>query len=131
MTRKLVFKSDPAELAGVRAEVRRFLKAAACRDADAERIAVALSEACTNITRHTYDGDPARTIRLACEATGRGIRFRLRDYGPHVRAAQLRPRPARELKPGGLGLVLMRKTFTSLKLVNHPRGNELILEFAF
>jgi anti-sigma regulatory factor (Ser/Thr protein kinase) len=131
MTRRLVFKSDPAALAGVRADVRRFLDEAGCPGADASRIAVSLTEACTNVMRHTYGGDTTRTIRLACETVRGGLRFRLRDYGPHLDRRKLRTPPARRLRPGGLGLVLMRRTFDSIRLVNHPRGNELILWFSF
>jgi serine/threonine-protein kinase RsbW len=131
MKRTLTFMSDPAALAEVRAEVRQFLAAAGCAEPDASRITLALTEACTNITRHTYGGDPARTIRLACEKTRRGVRFRLRDYGPRLAAGKLQPRAGQKLKPGGLGLVLMRKIFTTVKLINHPRGNELVMEREF
>jgi anti-sigma regulatory factor (Ser/Thr protein kinase) len=129
MTRKLAFKSDPAALAAVRAELRRFLNEARCPAGLASRVILALTEASTNITRHTYVGDHTRTIRLACETARRKIRFRLRDYGPRLDPRKIRPRTAHQLKPGGLGIVLMHKTFDTIRLVNHPRGNELVMEF--
>jgi anti-sigma regulatory factor (Ser/Thr protein kinase) len=127
MILRLAFKSDPAALCNVRKDVRRFLEEAGCPAAATDRILLALTEACTNVIRHTYGGDPARSIRLACGKIRGGLRFRLRDYGPRLDAAKLRVHRARELKPGGLGLPLMHATFDTIQLVNHPRGNELVL----
>jgi anti-sigma regulatory factor (Ser/Thr protein kinase) len=48
----------------------------------------------------------------------------MRDYGPPVDAAKLKGRELEDVKPGGLGLNLLKNTFTTVEHSPLPDGNE-------
>ncbi len=60
--------------------------------------------------------------------TGRGcVRIRLRDYGKQAAKSKLRSRPSRLIKPGGLGLHLIRNAFDKVDYKLKECGTELVL----
>jgi anti-sigma regulatory factor (Ser/Thr protein kinase) len=66
-------------------------------------------------------------ISLSME-TGRGcVRIRLRDYGKHAAKNVLRQRSPKFLKPGGLGLHLIRNAFDKVDYKLKECGTELVL----
>lgn len=90
-------------------------------------MAPGLDEACANIIRHAYHGDRTRPIVLACELDGRGVTFRLRDIARQCEPANFRARPLDDIKPGGLGLHLIRQAFDKADYVPKQQGTELAL----
>jgi sigma-B regulation protein RsbU (phosphoserine phosphatase) len=93
-------------------------------DLERGRIVLAADEAVTNIMRHTYQGAPDKPIILSNEIVDGYLHFRLRDYGPPVDAAKLKGRELEDVKPGGLGLHLLRSVFTTVEHISLPDGNE-------
>jgi sigma-B regulation protein RsbU (phosphoserine phosphatase) len=67
-------------------------------------IVLAADEAITNIMRHLH--------------------LRLRDFGPHVDVEALKGRALEDVKPGGLGLHLLKATFSTVEHTKLPDGNE-------
>jgi sigma-B regulation protein RsbU (phosphoserine phosphatase) len=94
--------------------------------ADLERgtIVLAADEAVTNVIRHTYQGVIDKPIILSAEIADGLLHLRLRDYGPHVEIEKLKGRDLEDLKPGGLGLHLLKSVFTVVKHSKMPDGNE-------
>ncbi len=91
------------------------------------QIVLAVDEAVTNIMRHTYQGEQEKPIHLSAEITDEALHFRLRDYGAPVDFAQVRGRVLEDVKPGGLGLILLRTVFSVVEHSVLPDGNELHL----
>lgn len=86
-----------------------------------------VDEACTNIIRHAYSLRDDQLIALSMEI-GRGcIRIRLRDYGKQAGKNKLRYRSPRLIKPGGLGLHLIRNAFDKVDYKLKECGTELVL----
>ena len=88
-----------------------------------------VDEACTNIIRYAYQLRDDQPIALSIEGLRHCIRMRLRDYGEQTQAAP-RPMPDRShgtVRPGGLGLYLIRNAFDEVDYVLKPRGTELVL----
>ena len=85
---------------------------------------LAADEAVTNIMRHTYSSEPDKPIVLSAEITDGHLYLRLRDYGPPVAAETLKGRELEDVKPGGLGLHLLRSIFTVVEHLPLPDGNE-------
>jgi anti-sigma regulatory factor (Ser/Thr protein kinase) len=93
---------------------------------DLERglIVLAADEAVTNIIRHTYASAPDKPIVLSAKITGGHLHLWMRDYGPPVDTATLKGRELEDVKPGGLGLNLLKSTFTAVEHFPMPDGNE-------
>ena len=126
---ELTFHSRPDCLKVVRAAVYAAARACGFDDASAQDIVLAVDEACSNVIVHAYrwrgDGDIVLTIfRLV-----RGIRFHLRDYGPPVSMAHLKPRALDDVAPGGLGTHFIREIMDDSQITraSDGRGNVLIL----
>lgn len=106
-TLRLPGRADSLRL--VRALVR---EAALGRGAGAEwanDLVLAVDEACQNVVRHGY-GDGARVGDLVIElaADAEGLCVRVTDFAPPVDPAKIRGRDLADVRPGGLGLHLMR-----------------------
>jgi sigma-B regulation protein RsbU (phosphoserine phosphatase) len=87
-------------------------------------IVLAADEAVTNIIRHTYSGVDDHRIILSAEITEGYLHLRLRDFGPPVDIEKLRGRELADLKPGGLGLHLLKTVFTTVEHNHLADGNE-------
>ena len=86
-----------------------------------------VDEACTNVIRHAYDLRDDQPIALSVETLSTCVRMRLRDYGEQTPANQMRGRNHNEVRPGGLGLHLIRNAFDKVDYILKPRGTELVL----
>ena len=86
-----------------------------------------VDEACTNIIRYAYELRDDQPIILSMEALRGSVRMRLRDYGVQAPVQEMSVRPRDRLKPGGLGLNLIRAAFDKVNYILKPRGTELVL----
>ncbi len=100
--------SDPRVLVVVRDVVGRFCDLLECSEEEQHKIVLAVDEACTNIIKHTYLGDPCGTIEVSCSGSTEQIEIILRDCGPPVDIKRVRPRNLDEVRPGGLGTHFMQ-----------------------
>jgi len=53
--------------------------------------------------------------------------MRLRDYGERIFPHEMTGRSHDQIKPGGLGLHLIRYAFDQVDYIQKPRGTELVL----
>jgi anti-sigma regulatory factor (Ser/Thr protein kinase) len=127
MKRRLEFTSHPANLASMREFVGRFLADCAWPPDEATLVILGLDEACTNIIRYAYLFDHTQPIVLTCERLKYGLRFRLRDFGTQCDPAQIVSRPLQAVRPGGLGVHLIRHVFDRVQYTLRKRGTELRL----
>jgi len=93
-------------------------------DLERGRIVLAADEAVTNIMRHTYQGAPDKPIILTNEIIDGQIHFHLQDEGPPVDFTKMKGRALDDIKPGGLGLHLLKSVFTTVEHKVLPNGNE-------
>lgn len=127
MIRQLEFASHPGNLACMRQFVREFMAGTKFSDAEADLIVLGIDEACTNIIRHAYKEQDCHLIALSCEQMDPDVRFRLRDYGAQHDPSKVITRPIDTVRPGGLGLHLMRKAFDEVDYHLQKEGTELVL----
>ncbi len=124
---KLEFTSHTANLALMRSFVRRFLARHPFSEKEQTLMVLGVDEACTNVIRHAYDLRDDQPIALSVETLRTCVRVRLRDYGEQAPANKMRGRAHNEVKPGGLGLHLIRNAFDKVDYILKPRGTELVL----
>ncbi len=87
-----------------------------------------VDEACTNIIRHAYHLAEDQLISLSLETIkSNGVRFRLRDYGDRFDSTKYHGRSLDQLRPGGLGVHLIRHAFDQIDYQQRHRGTLLVL----
>lgn len=120
--------AQPEGLAEVRERVGAALHGIGCGVDTADAVIMAVNEACANIIRHGYRGDPAGAIELEIRNNAQEIIVRLRDYAPPVDPGRLRPRNLEELRPGGLGTHFITTLMDSCRFLPPPQGTGNLLE---
>jgi serine/threonine-protein kinase RsbW len=121
------FASHTGNLALMRNCVRDFLNGYPFSDKEQLLMVLGVDEACTNIIRHAYKLRDDQLIALHMEESRTCIRMRLRDYGQQVRPHEMKVCYGNTVKPGGLGLYLIRIAFDGVDYVLKRRGTELVL----
>jgi serine/threonine-protein kinase RsbW len=111
----------------MRGYVRRFLDDYPFSEKERLLMVLGVDEACTNIIRYAYELRDDALITLSLEKLRGSVRMRLRDYGKKTPAHAMKGRPNTVLRPGGLGLNLIRNAFDKVDYILKPRGTELVL----
>jgi anti-sigma regulatory factor (Ser/Thr protein kinase) len=128
MKKKTVeFSSHTGNLALMRNCVREFLDGYPFSEKERLLMVLGVDEACTNIIRYAYRLRDDQLIALSMEGLRKCVRMRLRDYGEQVRPHEMKGRSHGMIKPGGLGLYLIRNAFDEIDYVLRRRGTELVL----
>jgi anti-sigma regulatory factor (Ser/Thr protein kinase) len=127
---KFVFSSVSCRMAEVRHSARSFLKKCDFDESSIELLVLGLDEACTNIIRHAY-GHDEKPVRLEMERLRDRVRFVLRDYGRTCDPKHIRSRALEDVRPGGVGVYIIRQVFDYVKYEPRRRGTRLVLEKKF
>jgi serine/threonine-protein kinase RsbW len=125
--KKVEFSSHTGNLAPMRKFVRNFLEAYPVSERERMLMVLGVDEACTNVIRHAYHLRDDQLISLSLEASRRCIRMRLRDYGKQTEARSMKGRDHDLIRPGGLGLHLIRMAFDKVDYILKARGTELVM----
>jgi serine/threonine-protein kinase RsbW len=125
--KRVEFSSHTGNLALMRQFVRDFLDGYAFSERERTLMVLGVDEACTNIIRYAYELKDDQLIALCLEDSGDCLRMRLRDFGKQVRAEELKGRAQNIIRPGGLGLHLIRSAFDKVDYILRSRGTELVL----
>ncbi len=103
---------DPSQLASVRERVRTEAHAAGFAEDVVTRMTLAVDEALSNVIRHGYGGPCDKPIDVKIERITRQndeeIKFTIRDFGQQIDPARIAGRPLTDIKPGGLGVHIIK-----------------------
>ncbi len=124
---KVEFSSHTANLALLRKCVRDFLNGYPFSEKERLMMVLGVDEACTNVIRYAYCLRDDQLISLRMEGLRKCVRMRLRDYGEKVFPHEMKGRAHDLIKPGGLGLHLIRNAFDHVDYIHRRRGTELVL----
>ena len=93
------------------------------------QIALAVTEGLTNVMRHGYCGATDRPIDVVIRAPRGACVIEIRDHGAFVDPDCMRSRSLDEVRPGGLGVHLMKATMDDVAwMPNEHGGTTLRLE---
>ncbi len=121
--------SHPRFLSFVRALAGEGASLAGFEDEDRGRIEIAVVEGFSNIIRHGYGGRTDQRIDIRLTAPPGTFRIELDDYATFVDPSRIASRPLDEIRPGGLGVHLMRSTMDVVDyLKNRHGGTTLVME---
>ena len=106
-------RSDPAELAAVRERVSEIATAVGFGEKEVADIILAVDEALTNVIRHGYGGPCEESIDIHIERSGldgvEAFSVSIRDFGKQFDPDRIVGRALENVRPGGLGIHIMRK----------------------
>lgn len=123
--------SRPELLSPVRSMVNALAQQAGLDDISACHLVLAMDEALTNVIRHGYGGSPDGRIwiRVAQLPDGPGLRVEILDRARTVDPDQLRSRDLDEIRPGGLGMHLIRSLVDRFEHAARSEGGmRMVLE---
>jgi serine/threonine-protein kinase RsbW len=109
----LAIPSDPRNLVVVRGALEKMAGQEGFSASDVDGIVLAVDEALANVMKHGYEGRRDCTIRVRLEMVTseegrRGLLVTVRDFGKQVDPSVIRGRNLEEVRPGGLGVHIIR-----------------------
>jgi len=121
----LELDASPDLLCVIRAALDAWCERAGVDAIKADQICLAVDEAIANIIRHAYAGNTGR-IRMSCTRKVDGgapcLLIVLEDDGRQVPLDSIRPRELDDIKPGGLGVHLIRQVMNEARWSHRPEG---------
>ena len=124
--------SQPELLAPVRAMLTSLSERLGFDDVETGHLALAVDEALANVIRHGYEGAADGRIWLSAsvrETPTRRLHIEIEDQGRQVDPDQINPRDLDDVRPGGLGVHLMREVTDTCEFERRtPTGMRLVLE---
>jgi len=116
---KVSITSESVHVATVRGEVLKFAEAVGFDEKETSSIALAIDEALCNIIKHGYGGESGHPIDVTLESVTlddrKGMSVMIEDRCPQVDADQLVGRDLEDVRPGGLGLHIMKTVMDEIE----------------
>jgi anti-sigma regulatory factor (Ser/Thr protein kinase) len=117
--------SDPAAVGVFRHSIEQLCGDAGCTPMQCADVALAVSEALSNVVMHAYVGLPAAgPMRLRAVLDDHRLRVEVEDDGIGLR-------PRLDSPGGGLGLALIASLTTELEFVCGPSGRGTLVRMTF
>ena len=127
----LTIVSDPKQVCVARAAAEAFAAREGFTKEGVEQIGLALNEALANIIKHAYRGETDRPVVVTMDTVtldaDRCVRIRIRDFGGHVDPATIKGRNLDDVRPGGLGVHIIRTVMDQVEYCSRPEGGTDLL----
>ncbi len=124
----IIIPSHPRYLSVVRAVTVRMGELCGMADAELEDVKLAVDEACSNVIKYAYGGNTDKRIVVRFKITQKGFEVVIEDSGLKADIDSLKGRSLSDVRPGGLGIHLIRRAFDVVDFDDKKkRGNRLRL----
>lgn len=124
----LTFCSKPDRLKLLRCVIRDAADLVGLDDESTDAVVLAVNEACMNIIQHGYGMDPHGRIDVTILQDDDAIVFRLRDYAAKVDVDAVCSRDLDDVRPGGLGVHLIKSLMDEAAFLESPEGGGNLLQ---
>lgn len=124
---KLSFPSDPRYLGVIRGAIERFAALVGFDEEDCRWITLAVHEALTNVIRHAYHNKHDQPVEMRLSERNGGMEVVMVDHGTGVKQEQMSGRDLDDVRPGGLGLHMIREIMSETQYRPLEGRNELRL----
>ncbi len=129
--KKLRIHSDPIELRQVRSAIEAGGTRVGFNKKDCHAMALAVDEALANVIKHAYGGARDKKIEIEIEELNeevkqQGLKVNIRDFGKAVEISKIKGRELTDIRPGGLGVHIMRKVMDEVVFECPPSGGTLL-----
>ncbi len=124
--------SDAERLPALRNDVRAWLAGRGWPERQANEVVLALDEAVTNVICHGYGGRKDCRIEVTLEGIedavdGAGVEVRVRDFGRQVDPATICGRDLEDIRPGGLGVHIIKAMNNTVEYQRAEGGGMLLI----
>ena len=120
--------SDPRMLKIIRSGISHICSIIGLQKGERNNIILAVDEACSNIIKHAYNGATNKPIIITIKINSERLEINLRDYGDKVNLKAIKSRKLDDIRPGGLGVHLIKSVMDEVMYENGPDlGNRLCL----
>ncbi|MFM8981121.1 MAG: ATP-binding protein [Planctomycetia bacterium] len=119
---RVSLSSDPRFLPLVRALAQQGAELAGFSEAERDTLLLAISEAVSNVIRHAYRDRHDQPIDIDLRVRPGCVEVDVIDRGRFVDPRQIQSRPLDEIRPGGLGVHLMRSTMDVVEYTKNAFG---------
>ena len=120
--------SDPQFLKIIRSGISEISKICGFSNEESNAVTIAVDEAASNIIKHTYNGAKNELIVVNFRILEDRLEVIFRDFGEKVDPKTIKSRDLNEIRPGGLGVHLIKST---MDVVNYDNsfevGNQLTM----
>jgi serine/threonine-protein kinase RsbW len=121
-------QSDPKYLSVIRMVTVKMGELQGLSESAIEDIKLGVDEACSNVIKHAYGGDIHQSILIKYKMTSRGFEVLIEDHGMKVQPESIEGRNLDDIRPGGLGVHLIKRAFDIFQFDERKRkGNRLRL----
>jgi len=118
----LSIKSHPENLKRVRSLITSALLITRISEQDSQNIILAVVEACANIIKHGYKNDYNQKIDLFIKLETKSLTISIIDNGSKFDINTIEPRDVYEIKPGGLGIHIIKQVMDIVEYSQTPQG---------
>jgi len=122
----LSIPSHPKNLKDVRCVMIDITAKAGLSKEDAGSIILAVDEACSNIIKHSYKNDYNQKIDLAVKLETRSLTISIIDEGLKIDINSIEARDINEIRPGGLGIYIIKQVMDTVEFSHTPDGKNKI-----
>jgi len=120
--------SDPKLLKIIRSGIAHVNEICGFSPEASNAVTIAVDEAVSNIMKHAYRGKKDGTIAVIFRILDDRLEIVLRDFGEKADLDSIKSRDLDEVRPGGLGVHLIKSTMDIVVYDNSPEvGNRLTL----
>ena len=125
---RVTIPSDVRYLEPVRTMIQETAALAGLRREDTSQVELAVTEGCANVIRHCYCNADNQRIDLIFTFSDDVYEVQIDDYGTFVDPARIKSRPLEDVRPGGLGVHLMKKVMDEVNYTkNRWGGTSLVM----
>lgn len=120
--------SEPKFLKIIRSTMNHICETMGFSQEDTNNITLAVDEACSNIIKHAYCGATDQLIEVLIQLHPDRLEVLLQDYGKKVNVRQIKSRELDDVRPGGLGVHLIKSVMDIVSYENCSKNcNQLQL----
>ncbi|MCD4718831.1 MAG: ATP-binding protein [Desulfobacula sp.] len=114
--------SHPKNLKHIRSMMADITLKTGLSKEDSGSIILAVDEACSNIIRHSYENDYNRKIDIAVILETNSLTISIIDDGIKFDINSIEPRDTSLLKPGGLGIYIIKQVMDTVEYSRTSKG---------
>jgi len=119
---RVTIPSDVRYLGAIRTMVDEACTIAGLPEEDRGEVQLAVQEGCANVIRHCYKNQTGRPIDLRLTFRDDALEIHVDDYGTFVDPSRIQSRDLDDVRPGGLGVHLMRKLMDEVRYSKNAWG---------
>ncbi len=114
--------AQPENLKQIRAMTAKIASSAMFSKEDAGAVILAVDEACSNIIKHCCKDDTTRSIDVTLTLDRESLCITIVDNGELFDVKSIKPRDIEDIKPGGLGVHIIREVMDIVEYSHTSEG---------